>query len=97
MYMDLEDHMYTVVPLRIMTNGANNWEQQNMSHILREQQQDPHQNFVFSDVRVMMTSIGIGVIAKMDIGTTKALMTKEKTLTLLLVSHVAKQVFPNLN
>ena len=68
-----------------------------MSHIVREQQQATHQNFVFSDVRVMMTSIGIGVIAMMDIGITKALMTKEKTLTLLLVSHVAKQVFPNLN
>ena len=92
--MDLEDHMYTRVPLRIMTNGVNNWEQQNMSHIQREQQQA--QNFVFSDVRVMMRSIGIGVIARMDIGITKALI-PNITLTLLSVSHVAKQVFPNLN
>ena len=65
-----------------------------MSHILREQQQA--QNFVFSDVRVMMRSIGIGVIAGMDIGITKALI-PNITLTLLSVSHVAKQVFPNLN
>ena len=88
MYMDLEDHMYTVVPLRIMTNGANNWEQQNMSHILREQQQDPHQNFVFSDVRVMMRPIGIGVITMMDIGITKALIPHVLTSTPLSVSHV---------
>ena len=94
MYMDLEDHMYTRVPLSIMTNGAKNWEQQNMSHILREQQQA--QNFVFSDVRVLMMSICIGVIAVMDIGITKALI-PNITLTLLSVSHVAKQVFPNLN
>ena len=67
-----------------------------MSHIVREQQQATHQNFVFSDVRVMMRSIGIGVIALMDIGTTKALIGKF-TLTLLSESHVAKQVFPNLN
>ena len=61
-----------------------------MSHIVREQQQATHQNFVFSDVRVMMRPSGIGVIAVMDIGITKALTVNHLTLTPLSVSHVAK-------
>ena len=59
-----------------------------MSHIVREQQQATHQNFVFSDVRVMMRPIGIGVIARMDIGITKALTVHQLTSTPLSVSHV---------
>ena len=59
-----------------------------MSHIVREQQQATHQNFVFSDVRVMMSPIGIGVIAVMDIGITKALTVHQLTSTPLSVSHV---------
>ena len=71
MSMDPEDPMYTVVI--IMTFGANNQEGRIMSHMLREQQQATHQNFVFSNVRNMMRPIGIGVIVVMDIGITKAL------------------------
>ena len=61
-----------------------------MSHIVREQQQATHQNFVFSDVQVMMRPIGIGVIAVVDIGITKALTVHQLTSTPLSVSHVAK-------
>ena len=59
-----------------------------MSHIVREQQQATHQSFVFSDVRVGMRPIGIGVIAVVDIGITKALTTHVLTSTPLSVSHV---------
>jgi len=69
-----------------------------MSNIVREQQQGTHQSFAFLDVRVMITkSIGIGVTTWMVLGIMKALTVKQLTLTLLSVSHVAKQVFPNLN
>jgi hypothetical protein len=61
-----------------------------MSHIVREMQPATLQNFVFSDVPNMMIPIGIGVIAKMDIGIMKALITYVITLTPLSISHVAK-------
>ena len=64
-----------------------------MSHIVREQQQAIHQNLVFSDVRVMMRPIGIGVITMMDIGITKALIPHVLTSTPLSVSHVQEEIW----
>ena len=62
-----------------------------MSHIVREQQEATHQSFVFSDVpELMILANGNGVIAKMDIGITKALTVQQLTSTPLSVSHVAK-------